>query len=395
MLTSDLAISYQRGNKINPRYVDADDTGLLQTAEDLLWIVTKHENCKRAALDKALNEYVGVGTDYRILRGMIKLLTDRCKFAVSAAKEPAEIRQALFFKAAERHPMNEALRYEAIAMVAEELECSAENVIEGLYADLPAQQKMSVFEPLAARELLDLYNLSQAQALLYRCTGMTLWVDPQEPIWARQLFAEIKRFRLIQAITGSPSTGYEITLSGPVSLFHRSQKYGIQMAVFLPALLLQQGWRMRAEITGKNNAPAFFELESRQTKLRSHYFAEDLTTENPQLEKLVNDWDDSEWDLQLTQEILDLGATAFAPDAVFIHTSGKRIYLELLGYWTPRYLNDKLQELARDNFADFLLLVSEEMRCSRDALTTTPSNVLLYKSALKWKDILRKLTELQ
>ena len=84
-----------------------------------------------------------------------------------------------------------------------------------------------------------------------------------------------------------------------------------------------------------------------------------------------------------------------APDAVFIHTSGKRIYLELLGYWTPRYLNDKLQELARDKFSDFLLPVSEEMRCSRDALTTTPSNVLLYKSALKWKDILRKLTELQ
>jgi hypothetical protein len=30
-------------------------------------------------LQQALDEYIGVGTDYKILRGLIKLLLDRCE----------------------------------------------------------------------------------------------------------------------------------------------------------------------------------------------------------------------------------------------------------------------------------------------------------------------------
>ncbi len=387
MLTADLAMSYQRGGKIHPRYVDADDASLLQAAGDLILLVAQHENCKRAELEKALDAYVGVGTDYRILRGMIKLLTDRCDFQTSAVKEPSELRQALFFKAAQHHPINPASHSQAVAAVAEELACSADDVLDGLYGDLTFNQKLIAFDSLEARQLLDLYNLSQAQALLYRCTAMMLWLEPQDPAQARKLFAELKHYGLIFTLQGSASSGYEITLSGPVSLFHRSQKYGIQMAVFLPALLLHSGWRMQAEITVKNNRTAIFEIDAKQTKLRSHYFAEELASENLLLAKLLQDWNDSEWELQITQEIIDLGVTAFAPDAVFIHTSGQKMYLELFGYWTPRFLQDRLNELARGNFQDFVIAVSEEMRCSREAPTKIPANILLYKSALKWKDM--------
>jgi predicted nuclease of restriction endonuclease-like RecB superfamily len=89
----------------------------------------------------------------------------------------------------------------------------------------------------------------------------------------RQVFNEIKAFRLIHAIRGNARSGYEVRLNGPVSLFHRSQRYGVQMAVFLPALLLHPGWQLRAEIEAKRGK-AFFELNSQQHKLRSHYVKE-------------------------------------------------------------------------------------------------------------------------
>src|SRR5205085_4901293 len=143
------------------------------------------------------------------------------------------------------------------------------------------------------------YNLSQAQALLYHCIEMHLTVETQIPESYRELFSAIKAYRLIHTIEGSPASGYEVRLDGPVSLFQRSQKYGIQMAVFLPALLLCRGWRMRAEIQAKRGRVAYFELTSRQTRLRSHYLSVEAYA-NPVVERLAASWPRAggEWSLE-------------------------------------------------------------------------------------------------
>src|SRR5215211_381963 len=105
MLTADLAMSWQRGERISPRYIDAEDEEYLRAAEDLVALFVSHDGRTRAALEESLADYVGTGTDYRILRGLIKLLTDRCEFETSAPAEPAEIRRALFLRARARHPI--------------------------------------------------------------------------------------------------------------------------------------------------------------------------------------------------------------------------------------------------------------------------------------------------
>ncbi|MGH9935073.1 MAG: DUF790 family protein [Blastocatellia bacterium] len=397
MLTADLAMNYRRGNRITPRYLQSDDPRHLQTAADLTLIVEQHRERRRAELERALDEYIGVGTDYKILRGLIKLLTDRCEFETSAAKDPAEIHRALFTKAVPHHPViaDDELRQRLIAEVATELECSPEEVMAGLYADLSDNQRLVAFEEMSAADLLDRYNLAQAQALLYRCSEMRLWIEPQEPSVTRRIFTEIKSFRLIHAIKGNPAAGYDAQLSGPVSIFHRSQKYGVQMAVFLPALLLYPGWRMQAEIGTKTGA-AFFELDSNQTRLRSHYVAEDIQRQNPQIAKLLEDFNKlaGEWNAQPNQEVIDLGESAFVPDLVFIRESDEPIYLEMLGYWTPRSLNERLKEFARAGFENYAIAASEEMRCSRDAPTQLPPNVIIYKKSLNARELQARLARL-
>jgi predicted nuclease of restriction endonuclease-like RecB superfamily len=390
MLTSDLAMSWRRGNSISPRYIQADDPRFLQTAADLILIVKQHRGRRRVELERALDEYIGVGTDYKILRGMIKLLLDRYAFETVCAQDPLELRRALFTKAGAQHPViaDNRLREQIIADVATELECAPEEVMEGLYADLSGNQKLVAFEELSASELLDRYNLAQAQALLYRCSEMQLWVEPQEPVITRSLFAEIKAFRLIHAIKGNPLVGYEVRLSGPVSIFHRSQKYGIQMAVFLPALLHYHGWRMRAEI-GAKTGTAFFELDSRQKNLRSPYQVEDHSPQNLMLAKLVDDWRNlpGEWTMQASQEVIDLGETVFIPDLVFDRAEGETIYLEMLGYWTPRHLSNRLKEFERAGFENYLIVASEELRCSRDGPSQLPPNVFICKKSLNAKEL--------
>ncbi|MGI8653865.1 MAG: DUF790 family protein [Pyrinomonadaceae bacterium] len=399
MLTADLAQSWQRGGRTGPRLIDAGDAELLRDVAELIKFFTDHQSLARHQLDEALQTYVGVGTDYKILRGFIKLLMDRCTFEVSSSIEPYEIRRALFLKACERHPIigeGEA-RAETLASVARGLECSPDELLTGLYADLPLNQKLSEFEPISASELLELYNVAQAQALLYRCLEMRLTIAPQSTDGYRELFGAIKAYKLIHTVKGNAADGYEIRLDGPVSMFHRSQKYGIQMAVFLPALLLCTNWQMRAEIAqkpGTNNAT--FELDSNQKALRSHYLPA-MPYRNPTVEQLAESWQkyDSAWTLEPGRRIVDLGDSAFIPDYVLRReTDGKEFYLEILGFWTPKYLQQRLAGFAHARIENFIIAAWDELRGTRDVLARVPDHVIVFKRKLDPATIIALTNEL-
>jgi predicted nuclease of restriction endonuclease-like RecB superfamily len=316
---------------------------------------------------------------------LIKLVTDQCLFEAISPVDPVEIRRALFLRACAQHPVSvaEAVRQQVIRETAAELNCDPEVVTGNLYADLFANQTLTQFEELNAEQLLDRYNLAQAQALLYRCTEMRLRIEPQPSAGYRRLFDAIKAYRLIHTIRGNPATGYDIRLDGPVSIFHQSQKYGIQMAVFLPALLLCQGWRMKAEVAHKSDGRAAFELNSRDTRLRSHYL-DDVSYKPAVEERLISSWakTDDGWLLESAGEIITLGESAFIPDFVISNPGGEKFYLEVFGFWTPRHLDDRLKDFERAGFKNFLLAVSEELRGSREQPLNLPRNVVVFKSSL-------------
>jgi hypothetical protein len=378
-------MSWQRGDRVNPRYIDAEDEEYLRAAEDLIALFSSHDRRTRAALEESLQEYVGTGTDYRILRGLIKLLTDRCEFETAAPAEPSEVRRALFLKARSRHPVaNADARAEVVAEAAREFACEPAALLGALYADLPGNQRLTSFEHLTAAELLDLYNVAQAQALLYRSVEMRLWLEPQAPEGFRELFGAIKAYRLIHTVKGNSRAGYEVRLDGPASIFQRSQKYGIQMAVFLPALLLCKGWRMRAEIQGRGGRVAYFELTSEQTRLRSHY-PEVTPYENPVVEKLAAAWSRAAtgWNLEPSSVVIDLGDSAFIPDYVLRHAeTGAAVFLELLGFWTPDHLRDRLLEFDHAGRTDFILAAWDELRGTRDPMTNVPPHTIVFKRSL-------------
>jgi predicted nuclease of restriction endonuclease-like RecB superfamily len=389
MLTSDLAQSWQRGTRTGPRLIETTAAEHLRMAEDLIQLVRGHERRTRSELDGALNDYIGTGTDYKTLRGLIKLLVDACIFETHSAIEPEELRRQLFLHARSFYPL--ALtdapdeREQAVNEVALQLNCTSAEVENGLYADLSSNQVLAEFAAPTPEELLERYNLAQAQALLYRAVEMRLWVAPEDVAAARQLFDAIKAYRLIHSIYGNAQSGYEVRLTGPVSMFHRSQKYGIQMAVFLPALLACRNWRMRAEIApSKNNVGnLFFELDGRQHTLRSHYTKQATTRDKSLLEKLLSGWQrraDSAWQLDECTEVIDLGASAFIPDAIARHPEHRDVYIEVFGFWTPRHLTRRVEELARSRFTRWVLIASDELRCSREPATKLPSQVVICKT---------------
>lgn len=386
MLTSDLALNRRRGDKIFPLLLKTGDQIYLRDAEVLIEIFEEFIGKTRGELNRELEEYVGTGTDYRILRGLIKLLSDRSEFAVASVAEPIEIRRKVFLEAGKFQPVLPASKQkiEVLKTVGEEFQIDAETVFANLYADLSAQQKLTQFEAMAPADLLDRYNLAQAQALLYKCVEMKIRVTPSERTNYRSIFGWIKHFGLIHSVIGNATDGYEITLTGAASLFNRSQKYGIRMAVFLPALLLCKDWKMSAEIAQKDFGNVFYELADDQTELNSCYFDEP-EYENSDIEKLKKNWEKSaaNWQLLENREVVDLGRTAFVPDFVLISENAQKIYLDVLGFWTPKSLKKRLEEFQTANFQKFIFAASNELRGSREEPLWTSRNVVFYKTKIE------------
>jgi predicted nuclease of restriction endonuclease-like RecB superfamily len=386
MLTSDLAVSWRRGDKITPRLLKTNDANYLRDARILIEIFEEFDGKPRGELERELEEYVGTGTDYRILRGFIKLLSDRSEFETASVAEPGAIRQKVFLEAGKFQPVlpESKEKTEVLKIAADEFQTDAETIISSLYADLSAQQKLIRFETIQPPDLLDRYNLAQAQALLYKCVEMKILVAPSDAKNYRSIFGWIKHFGLIHTVIGNAAGGYEITLTGAASLFHRSQKYGIRMAVFLPALLLCADWKMSAEIAQKEGGNVFYELSSGQTELNSCYFDEPQY-ENSDIEKLKKNWEKSAagWELRENAEVVDLGKTAFIPDFVLVSPGGAKIYLDVLGFWTPKTLKKRLEEFQAAKFQKFIFAASQELRGSREEPLWTSENVVFYKTKIE------------
>lgn len=386
MLTADLAINYRRGQKIFPYAIKTDNADYLRDARNLIGIFQDFIGKTRGELERELEEFIGTGTDYKILRGLIKLLMDRCEFETSSVADPSEIRQKVFLEARKFQPVfpNSDKRTEVLETVAKELNTTASIVESNLYADLPAQQHLISFETTSPNNLLDRYNLAQAQAILYKCIEMKIRVLPSTAENYRSIFGWIKHFGLIHSINGNATNGYEITLTGAASLFHRSQKYGIQMSVFLPALLLCGSWKMSAEISDKYGKTLFYELTSAQTELISDRYDEP-EYENPLFEKLKKDWEKAKvtWRLIENNEVIDLGKTAFIPDFTLVSPNEEKIYLDVLGFWTPKSLQKRLKEFKTANYNKFIVAAWQELRGSREEATFISENVLFFKSTLK------------
>ncbi len=386
MLTSDLALNFRRGGKIFPRLINTNDAGYLRDAANLIEIFEESATKTRGELEKELEEYVGTGTDFKILRGLIKLLDDRAEFETSAPAEPFEIRQKVFLEAGKMPPVtpDSENKNEILEIAAAEFKSDAATIFANLYADSAAQQRLISFQSIAPEDLLDVYNLAQAQAILYKCVEMKIKVAPSDAANYRAIFGWIKHFGLIHSVAGNSKNGYEITLTGAASLFHRSQKYGVQMSVFLPALLLCKNWSARAEIADKQSGNLFYELTSEQTELRSNRF-DQPEYKNPDIEKLLKNWAKfaADWRLEENKKVIDLGKITFVPDLVLISPENKEVYLDILGFWTPKSLQKTLAEFAAASYRNFIIAASSELRGSREEPLWTSENVVFYKTKIE------------
>lgn len=382
MLTGKLVrVRYNR-NRLLPAYLDVTDPDWREVAGHLLEVFRGLPGRTRGEMEDEVRETIGDNPTQLVHQGLAKLLEDRCEFEVDSDLEPDELREKVFLAAAGARQAGGLFDRAAILeRVAAEAGTTADVIDRGLFADLKSEQRLVKFDDFTVDQLLNRYNVALAQAILLRSTGVTVQVYGETPNRYRQLFRATKFHRLICDIQPTGPEAYTLRLDGPLSLFSSTQKYGLQLALFLPALLQCKRFELTANVRwGAQRKEKVFNLNDGQG-LKSHtvdygdYTPKDLQMFADSFRKSVADWE-----LSAEAEVVSLPSGFWTPDYQLVHKeTGEVVRLEVLGFWRRTDAEKLYRRLAAEHGSPFILAVSEQFNIDESLADEWGGHVYRFK----------------
>lgn len=402
MLPTELLLSWpKKGSSVIEARRLKPTTNNLKLAETLIRTFEQNIGKRRFLLNEDLAALEAGRTDVKVIRGLAHLLAQRCEFEEEGAVSALHTREHLF-ALAQGHPPSRRRTKELLEQAAHSLHAerhlSSAEVAAALYADLPDQQTLAVFDPPTPEELIQRFDLAQAQGVLYRAYSLIITARRNEPARYKQLLKYTKFFGLMVTVEGDPQFGFTLTMDGPTSLFASTTRYGLAMAKFLPALLHVTKWDLTAAIKPRKDLPWIdsdddewqYGLTSEDGYV-SHYKVpeeHDSALESgftERFEKL-----DTPWKLEREVDLVPVPGGVILPDFRLVHEDGRSVLVEIVGYWRPEYLRKKFDLLRKSGRTDVIVCVSERLNLEKAGVDPSDfgDRVVWFKGTLKPKDVL-------
>ena len=389
MLTLELLRYRIHGELVVPTYLTI--TGgrkYLDIAAQLIHIYRAGVGRTTGEISENIESLLGNTPDYKVYRGLAKILEEYAVIAPSTDLDVEELRKKVFTLAAQYGPparktdlLFEKSTAQKLPEIAAQIGFSPEALPALLYADLKEHRIVRALEEaLDPVTLIERYNTALAQAMLYRATQMMVDISDN----FRQVFSHIKLARLMHTIIPQEK-GYRIYLNGPLSLFANIERYGIAMSKVLPAVLRCKAWRLAAKVN-VGGGEKIFRLGP-AAGLKSHYRAQadfDSSLEAAFFARFSRN-KKSQWKIAREGAVLDLKGAVLIPDFIFTHPDGRVAHLEIVGFWTPEYLQKKLDKLNSVKESNVVMAVPKNLNCSSQEFN---GPVVHFKQRLLIKDIL-------
>jgi predicted nuclease of restriction endonuclease-like RecB superfamily len=354
MLTSDLLVTKISKGKIEPIYALLDQDNL-EIARSVIGVFQEHVG---RTYDELIEELEGIeDINYRLIRGLAQILERRCLIDADAVVDSIAARK-MVFEESRGFITSKNERERVLDKIARKLSIEPDDLEKALWADQEGNLVIKEFQTIAPEDLLRHYNLSLAQTLLFRATGMEIQIeDNYQPV-----FRKIKQLGLIYSIQDG-----KISLEGPLSLFKLTEKYGSAFARLLPTIMESTRWSLRASISRKTfQGKRIYDFTLDHTR-RAIFGTELETAEiafDSAIEKEFYLLGFKDWVVKREPAVLKAGQYAFIPD-FSLERNGTRIYVEIIGFWTPEYLKHKIQKLNDlQEKESMILLVNRNLACT-------------------------------
>lgn len=271
------------------------------------------------------------------------------------------VRAVVFGEAAHGGPRDEVLERAASVLGLE-----ARRIDEVLYADLPSQRPVPALgAELGPVELAQRVNLALVQALVARTRSMSIRAIGG----ARDLVRHAKREGLLCTVRAAPEAeGYCLDVSGPLALFKKTAVYARALAGLVPRLAWCRRYTLEALYEG-DYGPRTVLVRSGDPIAPSR---EPVRYDSALEERFAREFARlaPEWDVIREPEPVPVGETLVFPDFALVSRVDPRRQwmLEIVGFWTPGYLAQKLERLRALNAPRLVVCVDAARACAAEDL---------------------------
>lgn len=329
------------------------------------------------------------------VRALLRLLDNASEYQTDVDGRAYKLREKVFAIAAPRHPLvlePDALfqnrEGEVKQSIAAEIGMPWPQIEAAMYADLPAFHRLVRLDGYeTAEDLLRRYNVAQAQALLFFAEEMVIVARDDY----KRIFRHAHLNGLLHEIEATGEEEFRIRFTGPASVLRETRRYGASMAAFLPVLLSCRRWEMTArlrlpygvarfDLSPRDGLQSYLAAPDEYDSEVERHFAERFGTER------------EGWTLQREGGFLVRGQKVFVPDFVFRHTDGTRAYLEIVGFWTPEYLETKRRVLEQFPEVSIIVAVGAE---TAQKVPELAKDTIRYREHLKVKPVIERLEALR
>ena len=338
--------------------------------------------------------------DFKLVRGFAALLEREATFETDATIEPERARRAAFEAAEAVGVVTEDERTMALVRASESLDVSVDDLETALYADLEERQVLTAVESRWDPDgLVAQYNLSVAQTALFDATEVR--VRSSDP---KALISAIKRLRLmyeIRRLDGEPTNGAdgvperEVVVTGPTHLFRATRRYGTRFARLLRTVAKADAWHLAATIDDRGTERTLTLSHEDPIRVPDAEPVADVSFDSGVEAEFAARFSslDLDWDLVREPEPLATGMRVMIPDFAFEYAHGEfRVYFEIMGFWTPEYVQKKLSQLADLEDVAMLVAVDESLGVGEE-IAARDHRAIPYSETVRVKDVADVLRE--
>ncbi|MFA9416909.1 DUF790 family protein [Natrinema sp. HArc-T2] len=394
MLTKDLLRVSRAGGGYHPQFAGREHRPL---AARVIGTYQGHVGEPRATLEDALTRLEREADDFKLVRGLAALVEREATFETDAVIEPERARRAAFEAAEAVDVVTEDERAMAHIRASESLDVSADDLEAALYADLEERQVLSAVEPRWDPDgLLAQYNLSLAQTSLFDATELR--VRSSDP---KALISAIKRLRLmyeIRRLDDESTDGLserEVVVTGPTHLFRATRRYGIRFARLLRTVAKADAWHLEATIDDRGAERTLALSDTDPIRVPDAEPLAEVSFDSGVEADFAARFSNLglDWELVREPEPLATGTRVMIPDFAFEYAHGDfRIYFEIMGFWTPEYIQKKLSQLADLEDVAMLVAVNESLGVGEE-IAARDHRAIPYSGTVRVKDVADVLRE--
>ncbi|MHA1953112.1 MAG: DUF790 family protein [Candidatus Heimdallarchaeaceae archaeon] len=292
-------------------------------------------------------------------------------------------------------------RDETLQLLERELAIPRNNIDSLMFLDIESEKILQKNESVETHRLISYFNLDAIETTLCFSISFNILLKKLPGYLGKNLIFISKKNYVFSDIS-LDEDGYSISIEQPLELFRENGGWGknianVAMYIIRAALRDKIGFQLQA-IVKPRNRKALYLLKSDNLPLLPTFKADDEDSFKPEIdskveEKFLRTWKNFHgWKAIPEPEAIIIGKKMYVPDFL-LERSGKSIFLEIVGFYTLKYIQKKknqMKELAKQDMP-IIYLVDEELKTHFADVRDV--NILYYSSAQIPNNTLLKLLE--